>query len=112
MPGSWNLSERKLISTDMGHFVNSTETPLSFFHFSGYVPGSGQITGRNKFDSSYSFEANPELKSLFTDYSQRLVNRDYKRIKNIRPLLSFADSRGQKSKVRQGLMRFLKIFKP
>lgn len=85
----WNLVERKLLQNQDGYYVNDFSKPLHFFHFSGYVPGSNQFTGRNDKSNVYSFELHPELNELFNDYADQLMLNGYKKISTLQPLPKF-----------------------
>ncbi|MEN2281295.1 glycosyltransferase [Algoriphagus sp. SE2] len=84
----WNFNDRKLIDTKDGYFVNSEDTPLVFFHFSGFKPGSSSITGRSS-ESRYGYHALPELKGLGGEYEKELLRNDYSFLNQVKPTLKF-----------------------
>ena len=109
----WNVSERKLLKRDGVYFVNDYSTPLVFFHFSGYKPGSVFFTGRNNDAPENSFDAHPELKALFEDYVARLYANGFETYSKVKPLLPFgfaipSPKKGYASLIKKGLKRLLK----
>jgi hypothetical protein len=111
----WNLSERKLLFENETYSVNNTNTKLVFYHFSGYKPGSTFFTGRNNDDPEYSFDGKPELRSLFHDYTQRLMEHGYKELSVMKPHLKFGyakpkPKKGLKAVLKRGVKKILKGF--
>lgn len=86
--GWWNLSERKLLKNDSGYFVNNPETPLVFFHFSGFKPEQESMTERLKLEE-FSMDPNGELKGLFDSYKTSLILNGYDTLSKLKPLLKF-----------------------
>ena len=109
----WNLSERKLIEQDGSYYVNNTNNPLVFFHFSGYKPNSPYYTGRNNDDPEYTFVGRPELKGIFSDYSSRLMEHGFKTLSQLKPQLPFCFAKpkakkGIKVSIKETIKRILK----
>jgi hypothetical protein len=72
----WNLHERVLEVKDGKYMVNSDETPLSFFHFSGInVYSEFEISG---FQNRYDLKSRPDLYDLFNDYRKALIENGHK----------------------------------
>lgn len=86
--GWWNFSERKLIKNDSGYFVNNPETPLVFFHFSGFKPEQASMTERLK-SEEFTMNPNGELKGLFESYKTSLILNGYDTLSKLKPLLKF-----------------------
>lgn len=100
----WNLDERRLIREGAHYFVNDNTQPLYFFHFSGYRPGSAYFTGRvNHYD--FSFEARPELKPLFDEYTSWLKANDLDRLSAFKPLLAFESAKPRPSQTWKGKVK-------
>ena len=109
----WNVSERNFLKEGSTYYVNDKTTPLVFFHFSGYKPGSVYFTGRNNDAKENSFDAHPELKELFEDYVERLRANGFDQLSKLKPLLPFAHAvpkqkSGYHSLIRKGIKRLLK----
>jgi len=75
----WNLHERTLTETPEGYFVNNV--PLIFFHFSHYHPGRPQQIAT--FQTRYSFDSRPDIKSLFQFYTDSLIKNKYFEFKKV-----------------------------
>lgn len=86
----WNLNERKLMQHNRKYFVNDLNCDLVFFHFSGYVPGSKNYTGRINNTPKYSLSNHPELLEIFNDYAKALFLNNYQTYSKLHPLLNFA----------------------
>jgi len=89
----WNLSERKLIEFERKYYVNTTSEELIFFHFSGYIPGSNTITGRNQDALEYTFMKRPELINIFNEYTKDIIANDYVKLSALKPLLHFGSAK-------------------
>jgi len=85
----WNFAERQVLKSGDHFFVNDLSHPLVFFHFSGYSVGSNYYTGRVS-NAEYALEARPDLIEIFKDYSTRLKENQYEKLKEQKPLLKFA----------------------
>lgn len=86
----WNLSERKLGKNENGFFVNNFQTPLVFFHFSGFKPGATTMTARIQ-SAEFDMESEGALRELFDVYESRLLENGFERISKIKPRLSFKE---------------------
>jgi len=75
----WNLHERTLTETDKGYMVNGV--PLVFFHFSHYHPGRPEQIAT--FQTRYSFDNRPDIKSLFKFYTDALIANRYFEYKKV-----------------------------
>jgi hypothetical protein len=86
----WNFSERKLQKTTDKFAVNNPQTPLVFFHFSGFKPGISKITER-----ILSHDINKELEEvlieIFKDYESLLIKNGYQDFKAKKPILKFKE---------------------
>lgn len=85
----WNFAERKLLKSEDKFYVNDLGHELVFFHFSGYSVGSDYYTGRVS-NAEYALQARPDLVEIFKDYSNRLIENQYKKFEQHKPLLKFA----------------------
>lgn len=84
----WNFSERKLLQTPEGYAVNQEETPLVFFHFSGFKPEKSHLTERLITDEFREAESGV-LAILYTNYRDFLLGADYENLSKIQPGLDF-----------------------
>jgi hypothetical protein len=75
----WNLHERYLTSNDGNSIVDikGNRSPLYFFHFSGFSPAFPEVISRKH--TVANFDRYPELKSLFSNYSQDLYANDFEK---------------------------------
>ena len=72
----WNLHERTVTSND-GKPVINNNFPLVFFHFSGYIPEDPEQI--SKYQNRYSFEQREDIRPLFDDYRNRVINNQHAR---------------------------------
>lgn len=87
----WNFSERKLLETPDEYAVNQEETPLVFFHFSGFKPERTHLTER-VLTSEFEESENKALADLYADYRLRLLANGYDRLSKVKPLLIFREA--------------------
>lgn len=87
----WNFSERKLLQTSEGYAVNQPETPLVFFHFSGFKPERTYLTER-VLTSEFKEAESKALNDLYADYRSRLLANGYDRLSKVKPLLTFREA--------------------
>jgi len=69
----WNLHERKLSYNHGSFSVNNH--PIYFFHFSGFL--FDDIDRISKYQDRYSLRDFPDLRILFEDYRDSLIQADY-----------------------------------
>lgn len=106
----WNFNDRKLIEKNGEYFVNSEDTPLVFFHFSGFKPGASSITGRSS-ESRYSYHALPELMTLGKAYEEDLLRNGYTFLNSKKPKLNFYKPKiSLNKKVKTKVKRIIKFF--
>lgn len=86
--GWWNFSERQLIESSTGLFVNHPDSPLVFFHFSGYKPEREILTERIISDE-FVIDENSPLRNLYEDYKNRLLDSGYESLSKVKPGLKF-----------------------
>ena len=87
----WNFRERKLIQTSEGYAVNQADTPLVFFHFSGFKPDRTHLTER-VLTSEFEEAESKTLADLYGDYRSRLLANGYDRLSKVKPLLNFREA--------------------
>ena len=113
----WNFSERNLLKTPQGYFVNQENMPLIFFHFSGYRVENTKATERQISDEFIIKEGSP-LEMLYEDYRALLLANDYELLSQIKPGLDFYRApnsswnntgRKIKSKVNNLIYRIFKV---
>lgn len=69
----WNFSERKLTITEEGVTVNEN-TPLVFFHFSGYDFSEPRTLSKHK--KEYTFDSHPAYATLFDKYKTLVLKNN------------------------------------
>ncbi len=74
----WNLHERPLTRTEDGWQVDGE--PLSFFHFSGYIPFAPQSLSKHQ--NRHRLESLPILKTLTDSYGAALFAAGYEQASN------------------------------
>jgi hypothetical protein len=70
----WNLHERT-ITNDYEPYEINGQTPLIFFHFSGYAPEKPSEI--SKYQNRYSFQEKGDVASLFDYYAQALIKNGH-----------------------------------
>ncbi len=75
----WNLHERTLSKENGAYFVNGQ--PLVFYHFSHYSPANPDIIAGHH--NRFSFETRPDLKEIYEQYKNALINNNYFKLRNI-----------------------------
>jgi hypothetical protein len=72
----WNLHSRRISRRDGDWKCN--DLPLYFFHFSGYKPGSAEISSYIPASvARHRFSNRPELRELFAEYKSLLMENGY-----------------------------------
>lgn len=113
----WNFNERKLLKTSNGYAVNRVETPLVFFHFSGFRPEKSHLTERLLTDE-FAVAEGVALSELYADYRDRLLANGYDILSKIQPSLKFREApnlawnklgRKMKSKLTNAIYRIFKV---
>lgn len=74
----WNFHERKLTEKNGQYFVND-ETPLLFFHYSGYSPDNP--TQISKYQNRFEFTDKHDIASIFDGYAQLLTKNGHSEFK-------------------------------
>lgn len=70
----WNIAERNL-SDVKGNYIVNSDSPLVFFHFSGFdIFNSGNTL--SKFQKAFTFESNPEVQPLFDEYRETVLKNN------------------------------------
>jgi len=86
----WNFSERTLLDSPSGYSVNHYDTPLVFFHFSGFRPEKSFLTER-LISEEFQVAKNEILARLYEDYKKSLLDNSYEYLSKIKPGLSFKE---------------------
>lgn len=95
----WNFHERKILKSDNTYYVNDFNTPLIFFHFSGFKPKDMRYLGKIKI-KEFTLEERPDVKDIFHDYANRLMENNYLKLSALKPLLKFgAGKHNRKQKI-------------
>ena len=84
----WNHFERSL-SYDHGNYWVNKNHPLIFYHFSSYKPDNPDQIANRAHRILYTFEERPDLKPLFDDYRERLIDAGINDVKSIECALGF-----------------------
>ena len=66
----WNLGTRHIAATESGYLVEGL--PLTFFHFSGIVPGNRKVLSKHQ--TRWTTASSPELSRLVDEYHVALDN--------------------------------------
>lgn len=113
----WNFSERKLLQTPEGYVVNQPETPLVFFHFSGFKPEKSHLTERVLTEEFQEAESSA-LEELYQDYRNSLKANGYENLSKMKPGLKFREApnsgwnklgRTLKSKMTNAIFRIFRV---
>jgi lipopolysaccharide biosynthesis glycosyltransferase len=99
--GYWNFSERKLEKKKAHYYVNGR--PLIFFHFSSFNPLRPHILCE-KLD--YSFDRRQDLKILYVEYAELVLQNNFSVFSKLRPGLPFRNK--DRYKLLRKLYRWLK----
>lgn len=73
----WNHFERHLSRRNGSYLVNGKHD-LVFVHFSSYTPMTPELAARRSKAKITPFSERPDLKPLYDDYRQRLLDRRYR----------------------------------
>lgn len=87
----WNFSERQLLQTSEGYAVNQPETPLVFFHFSGFKPDQSHLTER-LLTEEFKEAENAAIAELYESYRNQLLTNDYEVLSKIKPSFGFKEA--------------------
>ena len=72
----WNLHENYLkFDVDSEKWMINEQFPLVFFHYSGFALNNPAKISR--YSSRHSFDTQPELRKLFSDYSQEIYRKKH-----------------------------------
>lgn len=113
----WNFSERKLNKTPTGYEVNQSDTPLVFFHFSGFKPEKSRLTER-LLTEEFKEAENAALAELYESYRNQLLTNGYEGLSKIKPGLKFKEApnspwnqlgRKLKSKMTNAIYRIFRV---
>ncbi|SHG57649.1 hypothetical protein SAMN04488109_0905 [Chryseolinea serpens] len=85
----WNMYERKLFVSDGKYFVNTSDTPLVFFHFSGYDFSNNPLKCTKDKRSEFTLENRPDVADLFKQYGAWVKDNRYEQLSKVAPLLPF-----------------------
>lgn len=78
----WNHFERSL-SFESGQYLVNNDHDLIFYHFSNYnVDFPDKVTNRDKHPSK-SFDERPDLRPLYDEYREKLINAGIGDVRNI-----------------------------
>lgn len=78
---NWNLHERELITKEGNWYVNSTENPLRFFHFSHFKIDKLPIIA--SYNENFNTENRKDIEPLFLSYKQSLLNYNFQELQNV-----------------------------
>lgn len=72
--GYWNLHERSI--SEQGHsFMINEQTPLKFFHFSGYNLNQSELLSKHQ--NRWNFKNRPDVMAVFEAYRTALQGQNY-----------------------------------
>lgn len=73
---NWNLHERKIINENERYFVNNTQTPLVFFHYSHFKMENLPLL--SSYNENYTLHNRTDIETIFNSYSSSLIAHQYK----------------------------------
>lgn len=80
----WNLYERTITNQNGDEVVINGLVPLRFFHFSGYQFSKPEVIC--KYNDRYDFNSRPDVKAVFNNYWQQVMNNNYELLSKIVPV--------------------------
>lgn len=78
----WNHFERRLALRDGRYFVNEKHE-LIIVHFSSFRPENPEAVSSRTTEPIFTFEERPDLRSLYYDYSKRVMDNGYLQLRTI-----------------------------
>jgi len=78
---NWNLHERKVIKKDETFYINDTDTPLRFFHYSHYKMENRPMIA--SYNQNFDLNNRPDIVPVFDGYDTYLDKMDYQRLRHI-----------------------------
>jgi hypothetical protein len=100
----WNHFERRLSSKN-GRYVVNEDHDLVFFHFSSFDPRTPDVITRRGCTLIDSFDERPDLKAIYSEYSRRLMDRDFLSMMTFEPALGRKPTKPSASAVVRGALR-------
>lgn len=80
----WNMYERTITKTDDQQIIINGDIPLRFFHYSGYQFSKPDVIC--KYNDRFDFISRPDVKEIFNDYQQLVMNNNYQALNKIEPV--------------------------
>jgi hypothetical protein len=96
----WNHFERRL-SLRNGRYVVNNKHDLIMVHFSGFKPEKPDFVSSRATEPIFTFKERPDLRSVYYDYSKRLMENGYLRIKTLPWHFAPPKESHQKSRVKR-----------
>jgi len=81
---AWNLHERTITTLNNDEAVINGSWPLRFFHYSGYQFSKPDVIC--KYNDRYDFGSRPDVKKIFNDYQNLVMNNNYEILHKIEPV--------------------------
>lgn len=108
----WNLHERKVLQEANRYYINDTNTPLYFYHFSSYKVQEPEKI--HKSDSRFSFANRPDVVPLFEAYRNNMIANGYETFRKEDCLLKLSKTlqKGSAEKMgRKGVSTVISLIK-
>ena len=105
----WNLHERRITHENNVYFVNQSETPLVFFHFSRVNIEAGEIVPDTATVDikAITYDATG-LTKLLKEYSAIMLNNHYKELKKYKCFYEDTAGKNRKKFIKKNLPAFIK----
>ncbi len=78
---NWNLHERKILQKDENYFINNTETPLRFFHYSHFKMEALPILA--SYNENFTLDNRPDIIAPYMEYKEDLLTNGYNHLKTL-----------------------------
>ncbi len=80
----WNMYERTITTQNEQEVLVNGNIPLRFFHYSGYQFTKPDVICR--YNNRYDFISRPDVKKIFNDYQQLVMNNNYQALSKVEPV--------------------------
>lgn len=78
---NWNLHEREIVNQNGKYFVNDTQTPVVFFHYSHFKMEN--VPSIASYNQNFNLENRKDIEPIFGEYKTDLLANGYDRLKTI-----------------------------
>ncbi len=78
---NWNLHERELIREKNKYYINSTNVPLKFFHFSHFK--ESELPAIAKYNKDFTIENRSDIRNIYLNYARNLKSEGFNELNRI-----------------------------